>query len=357
MQAHASALGNSDEYVLEALLTFDKVDVIIHELLAIEIWKEYVYPLLFEDLAGKNTMRVYFILYHEATLVNLLQVLLYHKHIIEANGDKCFELVDYCARKLTRMNSGYDFRSQSPLSTTKSAQSLAEDLATRSPSEELTRYFTEIEFQVCIGSVSMARFLCEHADVLPLHVISRITDTHDFLVLLIPLIENPPWTRRVDGKWQKLIENKWKEIPPIDLMKVTKLEGQPWISLFHLLGKQVFRERYQLNNFRKGQLLRVRKYINEVMLDQLPFLADIQRYMDELAIANINETSSFDSGSSFMLQQVAIVREKMIKGKDWKSIAEEQLSTVFTMTDKTDPDLKKLADIYSDDTVDSIFDM
>lgn len=33
-------MARSDEYVLEALLTFDKLGVVVHELLAIEAWKE-----------------------------------------------------------------------------------------------------------------------------------------------------------------------------------------------------------------------------------------------------------------------------------------------------------------------------
>ena len=45
LQAHQSAMARSDEYVLEALLTFDKLGVVVHELLAIEAWKE-VSPLL-----------------------------------------------------------------------------------------------------------------------------------------------------------------------------------------------------------------------------------------------------------------------------------------------------------------------
>ena len=69
-----------------------------------------------------------------------------------------------------------------------------------------------------------------------------------------------------------------------------------------LKAKAVFRERYNLNSFRKGQLLRVRKYLNEVLLDQLPFLADIMRYMDELAISEVPQ----DNGQNvFMLQECA----------------------------------------------------
>jgi zinc finger MYND domain-containing protein 10 len=56
------------------------------------------------------------------------------------------------------------------------------------------------------------------------------------------------------GKWQKLNDFRWEDVQPIDLLKITKLEGQPWISLYHLMAKQVFRERYHINTFRKGQV-------------------------------------------------------------------------------------------------------
>ena len=355
LQAHQSAMSNSDEYIIESLLTFSKLEVLIHDLLIIEAWKENVYPQLKQRVAGRNSIRIYFVLYHEATVVNLLEVLLYHKHICENGGEQMLELVDYVARKLTRLQSGYDFRSHDP-SSGLSAKEYAAALEAKTPEQELTQHLTEIEFRVCISACALARFLCEHADALPLSVVSRITDTHDMLVLMIPLIENPPWTRRLDsGKWQKLIDSKWTNVVPIDLMKITKLEGQPWLSLYHLMAKSVFRERYHLNSFRKAQALRVRKYINEVLLDQLPFLADIQRYMDELAITDVPEPHS--SGNSvFLFQQVAVARETLIKGKNWEEIANYQMEKIFTMTDKEDKDLKKMSDLYSNDLAQGVLD-
>ena len=196
--------------------------------------------------------------------------------------------------------------------------------------------------------ISHFRFICEHSDVMPLSVASRITDTHDFLILTVPLIENPPWTRRLDsGKWQKLVEQNWKDVQPIDLLKLTKNEGQPWLMLFHLVTKKTFRERYHLNTFRKAQLLRVRKFLNEVMLDQMPILADIQRYMDELAITEVPEPQSVQE-NVFMFQQVAVTREKAIKGKSWSEISAKALETIFFMSDKDDEDLKRIANIYTD---------
>lgn len=351
MQAHESAAANSDEYVLEAIITFGKIDVLINDLITIEAWKENVLPNLFDRVAGRNTMRIYFVLYHEATIVNLFEILFYHKHVCEGCGEKIIEMIDYCARKLTKLNGGYDFRCLSPVSTTgpDAAKKLAKELENRSPSEELSQYLAEIEFRVCISACALARFICEHAELLPLSASSRITDTHDFLVLTIPLIENPPWTRRLDnGKWQKLIDNNWTVVPPIDLLKLTKCEGQPWLMLYHLIAKESFRSRYHLNTFRKGQLLRVRKYLNEMMLDQLPILADVQRYMDELAITEVPEPQS-SSESVFKFQQVAVTREKIVKGKDWQVVANFQMDNIFTMTDKDDEDLKWLAKLYTDD--------
>jgi len=367
LQAHQNALTNSDEYVMEAFLTFNKLPVLIHDLLLIEAWKTHVYPLLVDELAGKNNMRLYFILYHEATVVNLFEVFFYYKHVCESIGEKMLEMADYIARKLARLNDPtYNFRDCDLTATGPSgagddpaaaAKSYAAQLEARTPIDELTQHWKQIEFRTSIACVGLARFLSEYADVLPLSTISRITDTHDYLMMLIPLIENPPWTRRLENKkWQKLIDQKWQIVAPIDLLKITKLEGQPWIAVYQLLAKEVFRERYHLNSFRKGQLLRIRKYINDLVLDQLPFLADIQRYMDELAITNGPEPNSLNNQNVFLFQQVATVKESIVKGKQFPQVAAYQKEHVFTMTDRDDKDLLAMAELYSDDAIEQVLE-
>ena len=46
-----------------------------------------------QDLAKSHSMRAYFVLYHEATLANLLEVLLYYDYSVEAMEDSMIELV------------------------------------------------------------------------------------------------------------------------------------------------------------------------------------------------------------------------------------------------------------------------
>lgn len=61
LAAHQNAITNSDPFVLEAFLTFDAMGTLVHELLAVETWRQFVYPKLKATLATKNSMRGYFI--------------------------------------------------------------------------------------------------------------------------------------------------------------------------------------------------------------------------------------------------------------------------------------------------------
>lgn len=71
--------------------------------------RQFVLPALLKterSNSGKCTMRLYFTLYHEATLTNLLKIAMFHGHMCEQAGDLLIELADYCARKMTLLISG-----------------------------------------------------------------------------------------------------------------------------------------------------------------------------------------------------------------------------------------------------------
>ena len=60
IQAHANAQRSSDPFVMEAVLTFNKLPVLVHELLVAEAWVWRVLPLVKEKIAARNSMRAYF---------------------------------------------------------------------------------------------------------------------------------------------------------------------------------------------------------------------------------------------------------------------------------------------------------
>ena len=64
-----------------------------------ELLKLLQYTCIFVKTDEKNFLKI-FQLYHEATLVNLLETVLFHKESWESADDTALDLLDYCYRKL-----------------------------------------------------------------------------------------------------------------------------------------------------------------------------------------------------------------------------------------------------------------
>ncbi len=260
------------------------------------------------------------------------------------------------------------------------------------------------EYKTAIMATSLARHLCEHIDYLSLGVQARILDTHDYLILFVPLVEEPPWTRRrkitVPSKskdkgtsastststewiWEKLNQNReWTHISPSNLLHLTQCEAQCWLAIFYLTCSKACRENrgtyhgYSWNTHRKHTLLKLRKYLgngngggsgNDMLTDQLPILKDVMMFMDQLAIMNVPECGTGSDGimnnnnsSGLLLEQVDRMREKivstMIKGRHdggnmYASIFQKGNASGNgkCLTDATDMDLRLIAKIYNAD--------
>lgn len=79
------------------------------------------------------------------------------------------------------------------------------------------------------------------------------------------------------------------------------------------------RKKYELNDFRKNNLLRLRKYMNEILLDQLPNLSFLLRTLEELSIMN---TAAQAFSNPFVVQQMPEIQAIIMNKKNWKEIAE-----------------------------------
>lgn len=318
-----------------------------------------------------NSLRAAFILHAESTIVSMLNLVFYKgipPTFLEGDGDQfLLSLVDYCARQLVFLGTpeGANMalsRQKNPLSAT----NLSTYLTTRSRLEEIQDTVHDESYKAAVAAVSLSRYLCENAQDLPASIVSRILEVHDFPLLFVPLIEEPPWTRRrqVERKqndrttthivWEKLLNdnncNEWSEVLPKDLMVLTKLEAQPWIALFHLTACQVCRESYGLDEFRKAQLMRLRKYIHEALMDQLPVLQEVARYLDELSILGVPAIGGgvHRPSSKLLLQRVDSLRESVTgpssNDDHLNSIIKHQWEEIFSqLTDSNDEELKRLA--------------
>lgn len=360
LQAHQSAQQRQDNFVVEALVTFGKLPVLVANLLALELWKARVLPLVASRDADNAALRLYFVVYHEATLTNLLEVALFHEHALESlEDDVLLELVDYCVRKLSWLLALPRSTFENDTGFHKSGEQLVAMLRSQTPRQELARHQLEIEFRVAVTSVTLLRYIAERLHVLPLSVVARLLDTHDVLLTLAALVENPPWTHRRQKddtiEWTKFVDQKWTQVEPSELLVLTTTEAQVWLAIYYLLCTKSAREHYEVTQFRKDQLLRVRKYLNDVLLDQLPLLADVQRYLDELSIMQVSGAGGNGKGS-LVMEAVPYMRDAMLRTfrGEYERLAREFDAMASTM-DRTE-DLKSLAEVYQLDGIEELLD-
>ena len=89
---------------MDSFVTFDKITPLVHSLLSAEVWKMKIFSMIKKDVAELSTIKSYMCLYHEASVVNLMEVMLYHRTACESSEDALVEIVDYCYRKFVNLN-------------------------------------------------------------------------------------------------------------------------------------------------------------------------------------------------------------------------------------------------------------
>jgi hypothetical protein len=162
---------------------------------------------------------------------------------------------------------------------------------------QLRAWAARVAVHTGVTCVTLLRYLAEHCPRLPVSAMARLIDTHDAASLVVPLIENPPWVRKAPAApppppppapasapeggsnaaaaapapppaaaaaapasvWQKYEDHRWVECAPRDLLRLSRLEAQPWLTLHALLLEPECRRRYAFEGHRRQQAMRVRK--------------------------------------------------------------------------------------------------
>merc|ERR1719502_1748268 len=209
--AHNQAKEGLDEFVVDQFNTLEKVPILIYDLMLIEVWKEKIWPLVKSKVAKFSSLRSYIPVYHEASVANLLECCLFHRTSCEEAGDALVDLVDFCVRKLRYLLSV-------PNSELVRQVSSAKECTEWDDVRVLDEQFYETEFQVCMCVISIIRFLTDHRVAMPLAVTTRLLETHDVLMLLVPLMEKAPWVRKnkINGRIEKFEDHQWEPVEAAD---------------------------------------------------------------------------------------------------------------------------------------------
>ncbi|XP_061314297.1 zinc finger MYND domain-containing protein 10 isoform X2 [Pezoporus flaviventris] len=322
MDAILSASAGQEQLLTELLVTYAKIPVLIGELISVEIWKHKVFPVLcrLEDFKPRSTFPIYIVLHHEASIINLLETVFFYKEVCESAEDSILDLIDYCHRKLTLL-----------AARSAKGQLCPEDVASPSSMQELQKQAEAMEFEIALKALSVLRFITDQVESLPLSALTRMLSTHNLPCLLVELVEHCPWSCREAGKLKKFENGTWHEVPPQDQVKMTKLDGQVWIALLNLLLSPECQRKYHFDGFNRSQLLKLRVFLTDVLVDQLPNLVEMQRFLSHLAV-----TEPAPPKKDLVLEQVPVIWDHILKknaGK-WEAIAKHQVKRVFSPTEE-----------------------
>lgn len=319
MQAILDATASQSEPVQELLVTHGKIPTLVEELITVEMWKQKVFPVLckLEDFKPQNTFPIYMVVHHEASIINLLETVFFHREVCESAEDTILDLVDYCHRKLTLLVAR---GGQSGLREEQGSQD-------STPMQELQKQAELMEFEITLKALSVLRYITDCVDSLSLSTLSRMLSTYNLPCLLVELLEHSPWSRREGGKLQRFEGGRWHTVAPSEQQKLSKLDGQVWIALYNLLLSPEARARYCLTSFAKGQLLKLRPFLTDTLLDQLPNLADLKNFLAHLALVEPQPPKK-----DLVLEQIPEIWERLKQQNKgmWQAIAKHQLQHVFS---------------------------
>ncbi|NXS64318.1 ZMY10 protein, partial [Brachypteracias leptosomus] len=323
MHAILSASTGQEQLLTELLVSYGKIPVLIGELISVEIWKHKIFPVLcrLEDFKPRSTFPIYVVLHHEASIINLLETVFFYKEICESAEDSILDLIDYCHRKLTLLAA----RSANGQTVT------TVELSVLVPPQELQKQAETMEFEISLKALSVLRFITDQVESLPLSALTQMLNTHNLPCLLVELVEHCPWSCWEAGKLKKFENGSWHVVPPEDQVKMTKLDGQVWLALLNLLLSPQCQRKYHFDGFNKSQLLKLCAFLTDVLVDQLPNLVEMQRFLSHLAV-----TEPAPPKKDLVLEQVPVIWNHILKkntGK-WEAITKHQMKHVFSPTEE-----------------------
>ncbi|RKO97943.1 hypothetical protein CAUPRSCDRAFT_1505, partial [Caulochytrium protostelioides] len=297
-RAHYSVQHQVEEFVGDLLAERGKLAVLAANLIRIGAWKAHVWPKLDPAVLQQAHIKAYFLLFHEATLMNLLEIVLFHQPHVLALGPVLPDLIDYCATRVAWLNTAEATAARAPQEVPPAA-SPAQLAAPSDPAADLQAHRTQLQFTIAMTSISVLRYITECGEALPLGAQQRLFGHHDVPAAAIYLIHNAPWIRRrvsTDAKaaspapgrreatLERFNEGRWEALAHDDVPRLGKTEAQVWLLLYNLLLEPAFQTRYPFTAFRVRHVMSLSDVFTATLRDQLPVIERLERYVAQVAI-------------------------------------------------------------------------
>ena len=380
MQEMKNILTGGEDIIMTQFIDHDKLKLLIKELYTVNTFKEKVYPTIKDKIIKLCSIKAYFILYHEAVLVNLIENFLYSITACQAAEDYLVDVIEYAykmiskyiAYKMKNPDDTLNYGNNSSLFGNGSAlnddMSLEEKIKKineqvkdkENDIKEMDEKYKEIEFGIAMSCINILRYISDHLENLPFPVRHHMMNVKDVPVLFVTLMELRPWRRKVmkyndkDKKKEEVQEiyenNNWTSLME---HKFPKLEAQVLITVYNLVMNQDNNKKYEITEYRQNQLLRLRKYFSEDLYDQIPQMMNLYRSLENMSLMTYGNTLTVNP---FIVEMVPILSgNKMFKltEEEIKKIGNHVVANYFENLnkDKLAKELEPVNEIYNLDNI------
>lgn len=344
-QAALEASACREEVVKDLLIVDDKLNDLIHEAFCIFVWRTKVFPrLVAMENCENTTFFLYTILFHEASVVSLLEICLYHENGCVAIIDCAMDLVDYCVQAITHL---IGFVHSDHFEEKFDAQKVVNESAIN----ELQRQKRDLLYKTGMRCLTILSFMTDKIESLPLNAIRRMVQMHDVPCLLSEILHCQPWRRSIDDI-ELFIDDKWTKVTGDEVLKVTKVEAQTWFCLRQLLFNDDAMSMYAINEFRQREISKCQMYLSESVLDQLPPLVDLKHRLCSLELSDENH-----SRTKIILEEIPEVNQCIVAAAEkigFDDISRVQAKRFFDKNREEFMELaSQLSDIYSIDLMEN----
>ncbi|CAA9989258.1 MYND finger protein, putative [Plasmodium knowlesi strain H] len=221
------------------------------------------------DTTTENRISSYISLYHEVTLLNIVERILCADHAYDKINNHMINLFAYIYSNLVAfLKSNSEEYFSKPISEMSISEMLIEE-------NDKSQNIDRLKIYMCV--INALRNITDRIHLLNNTIINKIVD-YDVLLILIPLLEKRPWEH---GNY--VFEgNEWVKREGNTLCTIEK---QLWLILYTLILTRNCQEKYEMTNYRRNNILKLRKYMNEPLHEQLPPMKTLHTFIEHLYIS------------------------------------------------------------------------
>ena len=327
--SHTNANLKKDDFVMTSLVRHEKLPILLHELLVMDVWRRRVLPKVATDVM-ESPSGVYLYCNYELILLNFLECLLYFEEAVVSLEDSVLELLDYCWRQVNMYL----------------AEGSAKIAAVPSESKSAAEVFSSQQWQMqssrAMTCVSLLWFIVDRLGSLPMAAMNAVLLKNDLLVGFSDVLIAQPWQRRANGVYHKFVNGKFDIVD--DALRVCVPEAHSWFAIHKLLCDRECRRKYPYTTYKKEAILRIKRFLNDTLVDQIPALVDVQRALEELSFLEPPSGTEEKFKSTLIIEPVAQFLEAIDRG-DWDGEARAMSRMLKDPTERME-DARRLGFIF-----------